>query len=85
MAIQKLNAPTRLPSGEVTTIAKLDDEGRILWRESKSYGGAVCYIAQLIGSEGHAGLGSYIGWNVGKVAFRSRTGGAPVFSKAAAA
>jgi hypothetical protein len=66
-----LNAPIRLPSGEVTTLARLDDEKRLIWRESNSWSGAVTYFAELVGSRNGAAC---IGWTVGKLAFLSRTG-----------
>lgn len=71
MANTKLNDPVRLPSGEVTTLAKLDDEGRIEWRASKSHTGAACYVAELKGSRDGQ---RYTGWTVGKLAYQSRIG-----------
>jgi len=66
----KLNAPVRGPEGEVTTIAKLADQGLIEFTKVENFMGArgkirVAYFADMKDGSG--------GWEIGKTAYLSRT------------
>lgn len=83
MAITALNAEIRVAStGEVTTIAKLADAGRIRFsvctmttrkRQGERHD-VVRYFADLIEDRAD---GIISGWQIGKTAYESRTTGKP--------
>lgn len=76
----RLSDPVRIVStGEVTTIAKLAEQGRIRWSVCDRFysprsklGYRTAYFADLAGSEDEDG--DRTGWEIGKTAYLSRTG-----------
>ncbi len=71
----KLNAPVRVSDSEVSTIADLDAQGRIVWEKVDNWssrrsatGVRTAYFANLKGGEDREG------WEVSKLAYLSRTG-----------
>jgi len=73
-----LNALVYGEPGEITTIAKLADEGRITFREVQNFCGRggrlrTAYFADYKAADRPAGGTS--GWEIGKLAYLSRTSG----------
>jgi len=66
----RLHQDVRLPSGEVTTIAKLAEEGRVRFTKSERWHGRhgmrTAYMAELLEAEGYF-------WEIGRLAYQSRS------------
>ena len=70
----KLNQPVRVSDTEVSTIADLDSQGRIVWEKVDNWhsnrsqtGTRIAYFANLKDDPNRAG------WEIGKLAYLSRT------------
>jgi hypothetical protein len=66
----RLHQDVRLPSGEVTTIAKLAEQGRVRFTKSERWhsrnGVRTAYMAELLDAEGYF-------WEIGRLAYESRS------------
>jgi len=66
----RLHQDVRLPSGEVTTIAKLAEQGRVRLTKTERWhsrnGMRTAYLAELLEAEGYF-------WEIGRLAYECRS------------